>query len=58
MCISIITHPGRRNVLTGSVNISNVLDSHFASMGPQLASARLQSTQDFCKYLPSSMPLS
>ena len=50
--------PERRNVLTDPVHISNVLNSHFASVRPKLASAMPQSKKDFCKYLPGSVPFS
>ena len=45
-------------VLTDPVHVSNELNSHFASVGPILASAMPQSKKDFCKYLPSSVPFS
>lgn len=50
--------PETRNVLTDPVHVSNELDSHFASVGPMLASAMPQSKKDFPKYLPSSVPFS
>ena len=40
-------------VLTDPVHVSNELNSHFASVGPILASAMPQSKKDFCKYLPT-----
>ena len=50
--------PETRNVLTDPVHVSNELNSHFASVGPMLASAMPQSKKDFLKYLPSSVPFS
>ena len=50
--ITALKHPGNRGLLHLSSELPNILDSHFASVGPKLASKMPQSQIHFTDYLP------